>query len=274
MDIRLIALDVDDTILTRELFLPQATRTAIAQAQEAGVVVTLATGRMFASVKPHAESLKIQAPLITYNGALVKTLAGQVVAQQLIPKAGVIELAEMAQEEGLTLNVYVDDELHVERFNEAVAFYLTIAKVEPHVEGDLVAYAKRLPDDGGALKGLLVVEPDQAKHLLPKMQERYRGRFEVVMSHERFIEFMAPDISKGRALAALCSAYGISREHVMAAGDNFNDITMLQYAGLGVAVSNAPEPVRQAADVVVGTAAEAGIADAIQRFVLGACSRT
>lgn len=273
MDIRLIALDVDDTILTRELVIPQAVREAIREAQEAGVIVTLATGRMFASVRPYAESLRISAPLITYNGALVQDLHGTCFAERLIPKAGIVELAQMAASKGVTLNLYIDDRLYIAEMNEAVEFYLSIAQIGAHEVGDLTTFANGLPDGKGALKALLIAQPDQVQAMLPSLQERYRGRFEVVASQARFIEFTAEGVSKGDALATLCGSLGIASEQVMAAGDNFNDITMLQYAGLGVAVRNAPEQVQRVADVVVGTAVEGGIAEAIRRFVLSGSDR-
>lgn len=268
MDIRLIALDVDNTIVTPELELPDAVRWAVASAQERGVIVTLATGRMFASTRPLAESLNITAPLITYNGALVQDLAGNRYFEQLVSPKHAVELAEIAAAEGVTLNLYVDDTLYVAEWNADVDYYLTIAQVEPRVVGDLVDFARSLPQASGVLKALFVVAPGQRDELWTRLRRCYEGQLEVVTSNPRFIELTALGISKGRALAALAERLNIRPEQVMAAGDNFNDLTMVEYAGLGVAVGDAPPELKAVADVVVGTSREAGIADAIQRYVL------
>lgn len=266
--IRLIALDLDDTVVTRDLTIPAAVRQAIAEALRRGVVVVLATGRMFRSARPFAEALGIDAPLITYNGALVRDLAGKVYAEQPLPKEYVGELAEFARAEGVTLNLYVDDTLCVEQMNDDVAYYLSIARVEPRIVGDLVAVARSLAPGERVHKALFVADPDRAPRLLAVLQQRYAGRLEVVPSQARFIELTDLGVSKGRALAALCRSLGIPREQVLAVGDNFNDVTMLQFAGIGIAMGSAPEAVKQIADAVVGTSEEGGVAEAIERYVL------
>lgn len=266
--IRLIAMDVDGTVVPHDQEIPEVVREAIAEAAHQGVVITLATGRMYCSARPIAESLEVNAPLITYNGALVQDLLGHRYLEQPLPKEYVIDVATLAKELGVTLNLYVNDELTIERWNDDVAYYLSIAQVEPREVGDLVEFARSLTDEQSVHKALWVGEPDRLRELLPMVRRRYEDRIEIVPSQPRFIEFTDGGVSKGRALAALCRSLDIPREQVLAVGDNFNDVTMLEWAGVGVAMGNAPEAVKKVADYVVGTVAEGGVAQAIDRFVL------
>lgn len=266
--IQLVALDLDGTVIGSDLKLLPAVREAIAQTQERGVRVILSTGRMFSSSRPFAEALKITGPFITYNGALVMDLEGKLYDQQPVPKPLVLDVIEAAKAEGVTLNLYVNDRLCVAEMNEDVEYYNTIAQVEPRIVGDLSAFVRSLGDDEHVHKALLVAQPDVIGRLLPQFQARYDGRLEVVASQARFIEFTGHGVSKGKALASLCRQLDIAPEHVMAVGDNFNDVTMLQFAGLGVAMGNAPASVKAVADVSVGTVSEGGVAEAIRRFVI------
>ena len=261
-------MDVDDTLITGDLVIPSPVIEAVARAKAAGVIVTLATGRMFASIRPFAQQLELTAPLIAYNGALVRDLSGRVFSHRFVPKAFVVELAEFAQAEGVCLNLYVDDELFVAEDGEPVRYYAKIAGLEPHYVGDLVAFARNLPDDGGSTKVLLVAAAEDVPRYMDILRPRFAGRIAMSRSKPRFIEMVAEGVSKGRALAALAEAHGIPLEQVMAIGDSYNDLEMLTAAGIGVAMGNAPEAVKQAADVVVATNEEAGVAEAIERFVL------
>lgn len=270
MTIRLIAIDIDDTLLDDQHAIVPANAAAIRDAVEAGVYVTLATGRMFASMQRYARELGLDPTtnLIAYNGALVRNLQGEDFLHRPVPKSLVIELAELAQQVGATLNVYVDDRLYVEKMNDDVELYMGIADIEANPVGDLVAFAQDLPDDSGSTKALMIFEPAAAEEWEKRLQETYHGQLEIVRSKPQFLELTAPDVSKGEALRQLADSLGIEREQVMAIGDSYNDISMLEYAGLGVAVENAPEVVRAVADASVSSNLAAGVAEAVQRFAL------
>lgn len=268
LEIRLIALDVDDTLIRKDLSVPESVAIAIGRAQSAGAVVTLATGRMFASIEPYARRLGFTAPLIAYNGGLVQDLSGRVFSHNPVPKREVVELAEMTQGSGLCLNLYVDDKLYVAEENDAVRYYTSIARLEAHCVGDLVAFSRRIPDHSGSTKVLIVAPPEEVDAWLPKLQSRFADRLEITRSKPSFVEITAPGVTKGRALKAVADHLGIPQRAVMAVGDSFNDVAMLEYAGIGVAVKNAPEAVKQVADCVVATNEEGGVAEAIERYVL------
>lgn len=264
--IGLVAIDVDDTLVGDELVVPPACREAIKEAIDRGVVVTLATGRMFQSALPYARQLGITAPLITYNGALVKTPDGEVIRHRPIPKEVAQQVATY-QDEGTTLNVYWQDELYVARVDEQVLYYVQVAGVEPHPVGDLGTWLSRIECDGPT-KMLFVGEPAFMEEKRRILRQDFGDVLEITRSKPKFIELTQRNVSKGAALADLARSLGIPRSMVMAIGDSFNDLDMISYAGVGVAVGNASEEVRRAADYVTCRAEEAGVADALHRFVI------
>lgn len=264
--IRLVAVDVDDTLVDDDLRIVKANAEAIRRARREGIAVTLATGRMYASLEHYARELGLDGmPLIAYNGAWVRDLAGREYLHRPLPKVLVLELVRLARELGATLNVYVDDRLYVEEEGEPVEYYMSIAQVEAHRVDDLAAFVGALPEDGGSTKALMVVDEADAAALTDRLQAEYRGRLEIVRSKPRFIEFTAPGVSKGEALRHVAAHLGVEQEEVMAIGDSYNDISMLQYAGIGVAVRNAPPEVQAAADWIVAAHDEGGVAEALER---------
>jgi hypothetical protein len=115
---------------------------------------------------------------------------------------------------------------------------------------------------------MFIGEPALVDRLTPEVQERYGDRFAVVRSHTLFSEITAPGVSKGSALAFLAHRYGIAREETIAAGDNGNDVSMIAWAGLGVAMANATPEAMAVAKWVAPSVGEDGVADLIDRYIL------
>jgi Cof subfamily protein (haloacid dehalogenase superfamily) len=260
--IRLVAIDVDDTLITDELTIPQATSQAIAKALAKGVEVTLATGRMYRSALPYAVELNLTGPLIAYNGAMIKTVAGEELYHCPIPAETVRDLASFCQDQQLTLQVYIDDVLYVEEINEYVDYYMSIASVPAIPVGPLNDFIAK-----GSTKALVVGQPSLLDKVQPQLAEAFGGLIEVVRSKPAYIEMTRRGISKAHALEQLAQRYGLSRDQIMAIGDSFNDLEMIRYAGIGVAVANAAPQVKEAADYVTLSNEEAGVAEALIRFL-------
>ncbi|MDI7247634.1 MAG: Cof-type HAD-IIB family hydrolase [Bacillota bacterium] len=262
--VRLVAIDVDFTLIGSDLKISERTRAAIRAAAEAGCVVTLASGRMFRATAPFAEDLGIDTPLITYDGALIKTArTREVISHRPVPLEHAKDVVAYAQHEGLHLNVYMDDTLYVERHDEEALSYMAHAKVGAIAVGDLAAFVKRAPTK------LLIItaSKEDMDRRLPEFKARFGDRLHVVRSMPRYVEFTAAEVSKGSALAILSRYLGVARSEVMALGDSENDISMLEFAGVGVAVGNAADEVKKAADYVAQGENGDGVAEAIARFV-------
>ena len=261
--IRLLAIDLDDTLLTDDLTIPASALSAIAAAREKGVQVVVATGRMFQSALPHARAANVDGPLITYNGALVQSLDGTTLSHQPIAIPEARELAGLAVEHGLCLNFYIDDELYASCMDERTEYYLRISDVPVHVEPDLSQILTI-----GPTKALIVDDPPRVRELQAHLATRFGERLSLTTSKPRFLEIMSPGVSKGVALAKLAASLGIEAAGVMAIGDSFNDLPMFAFAGISVAVGNADPAVRAQADYVVAGSQEGGVAEAISRFIL------
>jgi len=261
---RLVAIDVDDTLLEADLTLLAECADAISRARATGVRVVLATGRMFSSVRPYAERLGLDGYMITYNGGLIQSLQGERLWHRPVPRESAIRLVDEARRVGFCLNLYLDDRLIVETDDdERVQYYVSIAGVDAVPVGDLKAALQH----GEPTKCLFVGDADRRDAVIAELQASF-PELKITGSKPRFIEVTHREIHKEVALAAVAEAYGIAMDAVMAVGDADNDATMLARAGWGVAVANASPGARRAADIVTEGARGRGVAEAFDRFVL------
>lgn len=261
--IRLVALDLDGTVVQEDLSIAKSTVEAVGRAREAGLFVVVATGRMFRSALPHAERLGVKEPVIAYNGALIEEASGgRVLLHKAVPLGAALGVARWCRAERLTLNVYLHDDLYVSEANESVRYYEEISGVEAWVVGDLAALLEKAEEAPTKLLVVAAADEDQ-EGLGTEIERRFGGALHVARSKGRFTEMTHPEATKGRALAWLSAWLGVKREEILAVGDSFNDVEMLEYAGVGAAMASAPQEVRSRADVTVST-----VEEAIVRFAL------
>lgn len=266
---RLVALDLDDTLLDKNLCVSEENRVAIRLAQEAGVHVTLATGRMYRSALPFARELDIEEPLITYQGALVKHAAsGEVIYHRPVPLDLAVDVLKRIGRYGYHVNIYLDDELYVAEHNEESRRYSALSRVPVQAVGDLLEFLNREKKD--PTKVLVVSREELLDELARELEPVYRGKLHITKSKPHFLEFSHPEATKGHALRAVADYYGISRQEILAVGDSYNDLEMIEFAGLGAVVGNAREEIRMRADYVAPPSDEGGVAEVIRRFVLAA----
>ncbi|HVF99882.1 MAG TPA: Cof-type HAD-IIB family hydrolase [Chloroflexia bacterium] len=269
MTVRLLALDLDGTLFADDLVVSERTREAIRAAQARGVLVTLATGRMFTSARKIAGDLGMDVPLICYQGALVRhSGTGEVLYHKTVPLALTHEIIAATARRGLHLNVYLDDRLYVAQMTEGALYYSQINYgLELNQVGDLHAWLDA--QGGGEPTKLVIVTPqEQTDAVLAEFTAEYGERLQVTKSHPRFTEFTNIECSKGRALAFLAAHLGVRREVVMAIGDGHNDLDMLAWAGYGLAMPTAPQAVLDVAHSICLPLHEDGAAEAIERLIL------
>ncbi|WP_206811137.1 Cof-type HAD-IIB family hydrolase [Paradesulfitobacterium ferrireducens] len=266
MAIRLVAMDLDDTLLRDDWTISSRTVKAIQAAREQGVNLTIATGRMTISAKPYAEQLGVDVPVITYHGALIsQALSGEIFFRKVIPSALAAELLNRIEQQGLYAQVYLRDRVMVQKVTEWTQEYERIASVNIE-EADLAAVLAAEPE--GVEKILIIDEEARLDAFAPVLRESFGRDIHVTKSKPFFLELINAEVNKGVALAALARKFGVKQEEVMAVGDSLNDVEMITYAGLGVAMGNARPEVRKIADVITGTNEEDGVAQAIERYVL------
>ncbi len=263
---RLLALDLDGTLIDRSLQFRPAVQAAVAAAQAAGVTVTLATGRMVRTTRPFADQLNITSPLICYQGAHVQALSGEVIYDNPLDGALAAQIVQLAAARDIYIQAYINDELYIAAERPEADEYRSFSTVPlpVHAVGDLAAWVRTNPPT----KLLWIAAPELLLETLDRWGAQFQGQASIFRSHDRFGEAAAPDSSKGVALAVLAAQLGIPRAQVMAIGDRQNDAPMLQWAGLGLAMGDADEHARSAADAVLPPFAEDGVAWAIQRWIL------
>jgi Cof subfamily protein (haloacid dehalogenase superfamily) len=264
MAIRLIAIDLDDTLLDNRQQVSPRTLAVLKQAMRQGVAVTIATGRMFQSALPFATEIGIALPLITYNGALIRQGdSGETIFHRPIEPELAQDLADLFRQRNWYLQKYVDDQLYVTNLDENARFYADYAKVEAIPLGDAFYRMAAAPT-----KMLSMGEPEELAAISAELTARYDGRLYLASSKKRYLEMVDARVNKGQALDFLAGRLGILQSEVMAIGDSMNDLDMIEYAGVGVAMGNANPTVRAAADfVTLGNAAD-GVAVAVEKFAL------
>ena len=270
--IRLIVLDIDGTIAGRNNQINPPVLAAIQAARSRGIDVTIATGRMYCSARRFHQQVGTSLPLIAYQGAWVGQPAlNQTLMHQPLDRAIAREIIDFLEDpawgDRLSLHLYANDQLHIRTLTPASADYAERTGVEPLVVGDL----RQLLDRGQDPTKVLALSPDRdlTRDLLDKLRQRYsRDQVYLTTSVSTFLEAAHPQVNKGNAVRYLAETQlGLRSEQVMFVGDNFNDLEAITYAGLGVAMADAPEPVRAAAAWVAPSVADDGAAVAINHLL-------
>lgn len=261
--IRCIAIDLDDTLLRSDLTISLEDRSAIRKAIREGIKVLLASGRMIQSMRPYVRELELDVPVIAYNGAIIQeALSGKVLYHRPVPTEEALRLVPIFRQAGIHLNAYINDELYMDELTEWGQKYAANAGVTPHPVGDLCRYL-----DQPSHKMLAVGEVEKIDRIQTKLQEEYGNRLQFVKSKPMYLEILAPEVSKGLALQELANGWGMDRSEVMAIGDAPNDLSMIAWAGTGVAIGNAAPVVKEKAVMVVADHDHNGVAEALRTVV-------
>lgn len=271
----LIALDLDGTIMDRRFpggFSPRV-RNAIRRAQEAGVLVTIATGRTLDYVAPRAVDLGVTIPVVTTQGAVVgDPVTRRILYEALMPMDAARQVVAWAEENDRVLILYFSDGQggtvmvqNRERWTPSEYDYWFGAprRVEPNLFRWLEGEGAHPP-----LKFITISHVAEEPDLTRRLQELLGPSVHISRTHDQLVEGTAAGVDKGNGLLHLLQELHIPRARVLAIGDNENDIPLLRTAGFGVAMGQASEHVKAVADWVAPTIDEEGAAVTIERFVL------
>lgn len=264
MAIKLIALDIDGTLTSKAQEVSQRNRDAVKAAIDAGVFVTLATGRGCIATRPIWRILEIHGPSIQYGGALtVDADTEKPLSMHALDPALIQEILEFAVEVGVHAQIYVNDVVIFEKTSPAAEHY--VARHKLPFEIDLDIRKKRYEN---VPKILAFSALDVQDEMLEAFRTHFRGKAQVSRSLPGFIEINCLNTTKGTALEELARMLNIPREHVAAIGDNYLDQEMIEWAGTGACVADGAESVKEVADVVIPTCDEDGVAYFIEHYVL------
>jgi len=264
MTYHLIALDLDGTLLRDDLSISPRVRRVLDLARAKGMQLTLASGRGYPSMKRWVEELGIIAPVIGYQGAEVTDPAShECLRRRTFSLVLAGELADFARRLHLCLTLYTDHQIYVEDKRHSDAFYEKWFGLPCHLVDDL---ASALPTE--PVKCIFIASEPDLDRVRPELERHFSERLHIMRSHRLFLECLPLGVDKGSALAWVARWLGVSQGDTMAAGDSGNDLAMIAWAGLGVAMGNATPEAKAVADYVAPTVDEDGLAEAIERFCL------
>lgn len=265
---KLIALDMDGTLLTSDKTISERTKRAIASAREQGVKVVLASGRPIDGMQDKLNELGIDGDnefVVYFNGSMVKELGtNKVIHSAIIDGKRAKQVADLAQQLGADCHAFSTElGLITPRLNEYTDIESTINGV-PVTEMDFA----QLDDDHPIIKAMIVAAPEQLNEVIKQIPQSFRETFTIVQSAPFFLEFLSLDSNKGVGVKAIADYLDITAENVICMGDAENDHHMLEYAGLGVAMENAMEQTKAIADYITASNNDDGVAKVIEEFVL------
>jgi Cof subfamily protein (haloacid dehalogenase superfamily) len=265
----LLALDLDGTLVEPRKPVRSAVIEAVKRAIASGVRTTIVTGRMYVGAKPFAEVLELDGPIVCYQGAVIADArTGRFEREVALPFDVARKIYEVAKANDFHMQFYRDDRFYVENDNAYAQLYARTSGSEPIVVPSLLEeFAGR-----DSTKVNIVTDPAKAPAAFELMQRRVGDIAYVTRSNPEFVEMLDPRVDKGVALKIIAEQFGVPLERVMAIGDSYNDLPFLRVAGFAVAMGSAPEELKAEADAVVGDVEHDGVAEAIERFVIGAPS--
>jgi len=265
MKYRMLIADLDGTVLDGQKRIPEANLHALRRLVEQGVKVIFCTGRMICAAQPFWEQVEPETPIVGYNGALAKNPRDtKPLYEKPIPPEVAVQAIRDCKALGREVFGYWGDRMFIERVTPHVERYAATYRVDFTVVQSL---EERLSN--GATKLLMPCEPEECRGLLNLTRERFGERFNITSTEGRHVELLAKGVSKSAAVEFLSRMYGIPREEIVAVGDGINDIDLIQYAGLGAAVANAVDELKQAADIVVSSNENSGVAELINKLEWG-----
>jgi len=269
---KMIAIDLDGTLLNSEKKISAQNKTALRHAMEKGVKIVICSGRIYAFAGKYAREVGSKEPVITCNGAVIRsTDTGEVLFSRPLSTTDCLKVIELCHEEDIYFHFYTDDTMYAEKLERSA---LNIWKRNMELPEEERINLQITDDAGKILKSsdkppikLVAISDDAGK--LSRVREKAEriGSVDVTSSGSNNFEVVAKGINKGMALEFLSGKLGINRNEIIAIGDNENDAPMLRYAGMAVAMGNADKAIKDMADFVTLTNDEDGVAEAIKKLI-------
>ncbi len=263
-DIKLVTIDLDHTLLDNEMRISDRNREVLARAAEQGVIIAIATGRTHNSAEQYALELGIDAPIISYNGAMIRRPGADEPMRHVPLEAELAaEIVETLVSEMVDFMYFLDETLYVQRFDHWARRYRRRTGDEPVIAGDMRKFAGKRPT-----KLLLLGDPEITRERYERFTERYGDRIYATISLPEYMEILHPEATKATALRWLADHFNVPMEQTMALGDSLNDLEMVRAAGTGVFMPCADPELREQADFVPESQHE-GVAEAVELLALG-----
>lgn len=261
---KLIALDMDGTLLNENHRINDRVKDSLFRIREMGVKVILSSGRGYKGIKGYIDELNIKDLVISMNGAAVTDYTGEkLIFSQHMESEVSREVIRLSYKYDIYNVLFINNDMYVDEINENGLFFEKHDRIRLNAVGNLNDFYNFEPVG----KMLLIGENSKLTMLREAIYKSLGNRVNVTFSLPYFLEAYSPLVNKGVMLEKVCRYYGINRDDVIAIGDGENDISMIEYAGLGIAMENASPSVKDAADFVTRTNFSDGVWYAIEKFI-------
>ena len=248
---RMLLFDLDGTLLDSTHRLPSSICDSLFEMRRRGIMITLATGRIFAAAAPFVRQLRIRIPLILYNGAVIAEPTGRIIFERRLDWQVAHDALLLAEQFQVHPQLYVNPSegfFCVDKATDPIKKFSDKEGIPAKEVGTLALY---LAEASINPVKLLIIGSCEELISLRECYQRDHPEPTCVLSEQNYLEILPPSVSKGAAMLHLCKLLGISPQEIVAFGDNLNDREMIQLAGTGIAMANAPEEMREEADLVV-----------------------
>lgn len=261
---KLAAFDLDGTLLNSNHNISPENLDALQQLIDREILVILVSGRMHQSIKPISDKIGLKNPIISYNGGMVKhAITNEVYHHTPVPSEFASTIVNDCIAKNLHLNYCLNDELYVSEKNKWSELYEERTGVPATSIGNLQKLDGETPT-----KLLIILPSEELPPVINEFKTTYARKLYVTQTQPEYIEFMNPQVTKGRALTALAKRLKIPIDETIAFGDSYNDESLIKTAGIGIAMENAVHPVKNCADYITSSNDENGVAKAINEIIL------
>lgn len=265
---KLIALDMDGTLLNTEKKITKNTKKALKKAEEKGVKVVLASGRPLSGITKFLEELDLMKGddyALSFNGGIViNSKTEEIINSSLLKGSDLKYLYNISKELGVNIHAFsVKEGLITPKMSQYTQHECDINGIEATIK-DL----NEVEDDEDIVKVMMIDPQEILDKAIEKLPKDLYDKYSVFKSAPFFLEFTNKEVDKGKGLKKLGEYLGIKQEEIIACGDAGNDLSMIKYAGLGVAMENATEDVKKAADYITLSNDNDGIAHVVEKFIL------
>jgi Cof subfamily protein (haloacid dehalogenase superfamily) len=275
----MLVTDMDYTLLNKEKKISEKNREAVRKAIEKGVHMVVATGRIYTSARVYAKLLGVGTPIIASNGAIIREAdynssgsTERTIYKDTLSIETVKEMVRLSRKYDIFCHFFTDDTIYAEKLVNVSLRYTEWNKYlgeEDQVKIRIVDdVAEEIVRENVKILKAVVVDSDSEKIQCLREEILATGIVSVSQSMKDNLEVMNKGVTKGNAVKLLAEMYGVKREEIIAIGDNENDISMIEYAGMGIAMGNAEESLKSVANHITGDYQEDGVAEAIERFIL------
>ncbi len=269
MSIKLVAIDIDGTLLDSAGQLSEGVKKALQEAKQKSIRIVLCTGRPLPGVTKYLKALDLLSAddyVITYNGSLVQNVATQhTVFSANLTKNDYLKINYIAQKLGVHFHVSGVDAIFTA--NRNISPYTVHESTLVHMPIKYRTSDEMIHNDYEMIKMMMIDEPEILDHAITQLPAEFKEQYNIVKSAPFYLEILHKGANKGIALKKLAEHLAIEQAEVMAIGDNENDMAMLEYAGIGVAMQNAVEKTKAVADyITTASNDEDGVKEAIEKF--------